>query len=77
MSHVRSIDAAAVTVNVDGETQTLRADASVAELLAHLGHKPESVAVAVNGEFVPRAGRCNRVLRDGDQVTCFKPIVGG
>ena len=77
MSHARSIDAAAVTVNVDGETQTLRVDTSVAELLARLGHEPESVAVAVNGEFVPRASRCNHVLRDGDQVTCFKPIVGG
>ena len=77
MSHARSIDATAVTVKVNGETQALHTDISVAELLAGLGHEPESVAVAVNGDFVPRASRGNRVLRNGDQVACFKPIVGG
>jgi len=78
MSHdARSVDAAAVTVNVNGETQKLHEDTRLAELLARLGHEPESIAVAVNGEFVPRASRGNRVLRDGDQVAYFKPIVGG
>ena len=78
MSHdARSVDAAAVTVNVNGETQKLHEDTRLAELLARLGHEPEAVAVAVNGDFVPRASRCNRVLRNADQVACFQPIVGG
>ena len=64
-------------VRVNGETRTLRDDTTVAELLASLGHAPESVAVAVNGEFVPRANRSQHRLRHGDQVACFKPIVGG
>ena len=64
-------------VNVNGEARTLNHDTTLAELLAGLGHEPESVAVAVNGDFVPRASRAERVLQDGDQVACFKPIVGG
>jgi sulfur carrier protein len=64
-------------VNVNGETQTLNHNTTLAELLAGLGHEPESVAVAVNGDFVPRASRAERVLQNGDQVACFKPIVGG
>ena len=64
-------------VLVNGESRTLRDDTTIAELLASLGHAPESVAVAVNGEFVPRALRSGRLLRHGDQVACFKPIVGG
>jgi len=77
MSDAGAIDAHAVTVRVNGETRTLPQDTSVAALLVRLGHAPESVAVAVNGDFVPRASRRDRVLRSGDQVACFKPIVGG
>jgi sulfur carrier protein len=77
MSDARSFDGTAVQVNVNGQAQALPERMSVAELLALLGHKSASVAVAVNGEFVPRAGHADRLLRDGDQVACFKPIVGG
>jgi sulfur carrier protein len=44
-------------VRVNGEMHTLHDDTTVAELLLSLGHAPESVAVAVNGDFVPRATR--------------------
>lgn len=64
-------------VNVNGETRTLRDETTLAELLMSLGHEPESVAVAVNGDFVPRATRSQHVLSNGDRVACFKPIVGG
>ncbi len=69
--------ASAAIVNVNGEPRTLPDDTTLAELLVDLGHEPESIAVAVNGDFVPRASRATRVLRSGDQVACFKPIVGG
>ena len=66
----------AVTVN--GQPQPLAAGpVSLAELLDRLGHDAASLATAVNGEFVPRAQRAGRLLRPGDQVTCFQPIVGG
>ena len=65
------------TVRVDGQTRRLRDGGTLAELLSALGHEPDAIAVAVNGEFVPRALRASRVLRDGDQVLCFKAIVGG
>jgi len=77
MSQAGSVVVPAVSVSVNGETRTLREGTSLAQLLVRLGHEPESVAIAVNGDFVPRASRCNRVLRNGDQVACFKPIVGG
>ena len=67
----------ALSVKVNGEARPLRDGVTVAELLAELGHEPTSVAVAVNGEFVPRTQRSDRVLRDGDQLTCFQAIVGG
>ena len=67
----------AATVRVDGEPHALPDGCTLAELLSGLGHAPESIAVAVNGEFVPRALRASHLLHDGDQVVCFKAIVGG
>jgi sulfur carrier protein len=66
-----------LSVKVNGEARPLREGATVAELLAELDREPASVAIAVNGEFVPRDHRGEHVLRDGDHVTCFQAIVGG
>lgn len=64
-------------VLVNGQPRPLVAGASLATLLRELGAAPESVATAVNGEFVARAVRADRLLRPGDEVTLFQPIVGG
>ena len=69
--HARS----AVTVN--GDLHQLPAGASLAQLLATLGHAPQAVATAVDGEFVARNSRDTFVLRPGAKITCFQAIVGG
>jgi sulfur carrier protein len=69
--------AAMLTVQANGEPCRVPRGASVADLLAQLGHAPESIATAVNGEFVARGLRASHVLAEGDQVQCFRPIVGG
>lgn len=66
-----------LTVDVNGCAHLLDVGMSVADLLQRLGTAPESVATAVNGEFVARAGRASHRLLPGDQVTLFQPIVGG
>jgi sulfur carrier protein len=65
------------TITVNGQPHRVPDATSLAELLARLGHAADSLATAVNGEFVARGQREQRVLRAGDQVTCFQPIVGG
>ena len=64
-------------VLVNGQVHTLSAARTLAELIGELGHAPDSVATALNGEFVARGQRAERVLRDGDRVTCFQAITGG
>jgi sulfur carrier protein len=66
-----------VAVTVNGQLHHIAHGSSVAALLAQMGHAPESVAVAVNAQFVPRSLHAGHLLREGDQVTCFQPIVGG
>ena len=65
------------TVRIDGETRALPDGCTLADLLSELGRDPEAIAVAVNGEFVPRALRASHLLHGGDQVVCFNAIVGG
>lgn len=71
------VAARAITVHVNGEPHTTHADATLAELLAALGEAPEQCATAVNEAFVARALRATHALREGDRITCFKPITGG
>lgn len=72
-------DTAALTLDVivNGQAHTLVAFSTLADLISRLGHVPEGIATAVNGEFVVRNQRHECVLRDGDKVTCFQAIVGG
>ncbi len=58
---------------------------AVAQLLAGRSRDPaatatvnaDTIATAVNGEFVARAARAHHTLHDGDTVLCFSPITGG
>ena len=76
-------------VSVNAQARTLPAASTLADLIAMIGatsagdsaeNAPQTnpaTATAVNGEFVPISRRAERVLREGDQVTCFQLIVGG
>ncbi|MDR1967079.1 MAG: sulfur carrier protein ThiS [Burkholderiaceae bacterium] len=69
--------AADITVLLDGQPRRLPAATTLAALIEQLGHAPERVGTAVNGDFVARSQRAARVLTEGEQVLLFQPIVGG
>lgn len=66
-----------VRIQLGEEARELPAGSTLADAVALLGHAPEAVTTAVNGEFVVRVARAARRLQDGDQVLLFQPIVGG
>lgn len=66
-----------ITVQLDGQPQRLPAGTTLADVVAQAGHAPEAVSTAVNGDFVARGARAQRVLAEGDAVLLFQPIVGG
>lgn len=68
---------ATISISLDGARLDLPPDTSLAALLERLGHAPAAVATAVNGSFVARAQRAQRLLQPGDAVLLFQPIVGG
>jgi len=67
----------AVALSLDGRPHSVPADTTLAALVATLGHAPDKVSTAVNGEFVGRDQRDACVLQSGDAVLLFQPITGG
>jgi len=65
------------TVHLNDQALAWQAGQSVAELLAQQADTPDSVATALNGEFIARAQRASTLLRPGDRLSVFKAIVGG
>ncbi len=68
---------ARIGIRLDGAPLSLPGGTTLADLIAQLGHSPQAVGTAVNGEFVARGARASRVLAEGDAVLLFQPIVGG
>jgi len=65
-----------MTVTVNGESVVLDPGVTVAALVAaRTGQR--RVAVARNGEVVPRAAWAGTALADGDEVEILVPVAGG
>jgi sulfur carrier protein len=66
-------------VTINGEDRELPTGATVASLIASLDNAPEGrgVAVAVEGEVVPRAQWPSTELRDGAKIEVVVAVQGG
>ena len=64
-------------ISVNGETREAEPPCSVADLLDRFGYATGEVAVAVNGEFIPRAIHVRQAVEDGDELDIVAPQAGG
>ncbi|SCE92577.1 sulfur carrier protein ThiS [Micromonospora coriariae] len=64
-------------LTVNGSGRSVPGGASVADLVSDIVPQQRGVAVAVNGEVVPRAGWPTTALRDGDRVELLTAAQGG
>ena len=64
-------------VTVNGELRELPEDTTILGLLTALGAPPTGVAVAQNGEVVPRGEHVSRQLAAGDRVEVIRAVGGG
>ncbi|MEU0549352.1 sulfur carrier protein ThiS [Micromonospora sp. NPDC005979] len=64
-------------LTVNGAGRSVPGGASVADLVHDVAPHQRGVAVAVNGEVVPRAGWPATELRDGDRVEVLTAAQGG
>jgi sulfur carrier protein len=65
----------AVTLN--GEPRELPAGATVATVVRELGADGRGVAVALDGEVVPRAEWGSTEVREGQQLEVLRAVQGG
>ncbi|MET8204054.1 sulfur carrier protein ThiS [Micromonospora taraxaci] len=64
-------------LTVNGAGHDVPGGTSVADLVRDIVPEQRGVAVAVNGEVVPRAGWPATALRDGDRVEVLTAAQGG
>jgi sulfur carrier protein len=64
-------------LTVNGTSREVPAESNVAMLVAQLTEAVRGVAVAVNGEVVPRSTWPAARLRDGDRVEVLTAAQGG
>lgn len=62
---------------VNGDGRDVPGGTTVAELVRAVTEQRRGLAVAVNGEVVPRGGWPATVLRDGDRVEVLSAAQGG
>jgi sulfur carrier protein len=65
------------TVTLNGEPRDLPEGATVEVVVRELGAPERGVAVALDGEVVPRGDWANTRVRDGQQVEVLRAVQGG
>ena len=64
-------------LKVNGKPMETDPGITVEELLIRLDLPPRRIAVAVNGEVLPRAEHGAQVLCEGDEIEVIQAVAGG
>jgi thiamine biosynthesis protein ThiS len=71
------VTAETISLTLNGKPRSLPGETPLLDLLAELGVDRRLIAVAHNGEVLPRATYEGVVLRDGDSVEVVRMVGGG
>lgn len=66
-----------IELSVNNERKALASNTLLSDALQQWGYGDSKIAVAINGEFVPRSTYSERELLNGDQIDIVKPVGGG
>jgi len=66
-----------ITITLNGKPHQIEGPASVSDFLRTLDINPQQVAVAANGEVIPRERWPNTRVEDGDTVEVVRAVGGG
>lgn len=66
-----------IRIWLNGDSRELRADSTVAALLAELGRDPRTVAIEHNGSILSRDDFGGVSLHDGDKIELVQFVQGG
>ena len=66
-----------IRLQVNGETKQIADTCSVADALDQWGYRRDAIAIAINGQFIPRAHYAQHNLQEQDSIDIVAPIQGG
>ena len=66
-----------MTIQINGEEHSLVLGLTLKALLHELSLSEEWVALAVNGQVLPKKSWASQVLSDGDRVEIVRAVGGG
>ena len=66
-----------IKISLNDQAKQLPTGAKLAQALLDWGYQCEKIAVAVNGDFVPRSQYQQYVLCENDSVDVVAPVQGG
>lgn len=66
-----------MTITINGEPRDLPAGTTIAEIVESLSAAPTGIAVAVNGEVVPRGAWASTAINDADSIEVLTAVQGG
>ena len=64
-------------ISLNNETTEITVQTLLSDALIQWGFGETKIAVAINGEFVPRSTYNLREILAGDQIDIVKPVGGG
>ena len=66
-----------ISVTINGKPYELDGPTRVVDYLDDRGFRSRSLAVAINGEVLPKGQLGDATICDGDQVEIVRPVGGG
>ncbi|MEH6445891.1 MAG: sulfur carrier protein ThiS [Oceanospirillaceae bacterium] len=66
-----------LNISVNNNALLIEEHSNLQQLISVAGFSEQIIAVAVNGEFVPKTQYSNTILSADDQIDIVKPIGGG
>lgn len=66
-----------INISLNNEPKQIESDILLNDALIQWGFGEIKIAVAINGEFVPRSTYSERQLEAGDKIDIVKPVGGG
>jgi len=66
-----------ITIMLNGQRKELETTLNLEQFLTNEGFAEKKVAVAKNGEFIPRIAYKNTPIDDDDEIEIVAPMQGG
>ena len=66
-----------INISLNNEPKQIEASTPLSDALIQWGFGEKKIAVAINGEFIPRSTYSQREILASDQIDIVKPVGGG